>query len=319
MTLSREASLTCYSFSTMVQASLIFLHHAMGDNAQLKNCAFNSLLRCLKIFQRKEFVDGSTQIHKVLNLLLALIAIAMERRDVVARMFVDPDEELCRRFVEEVNELTVHPNTCISDVNMNKERTKRAASVIPTTQSKRVKHWKDGSLEDMLNASETADSTLLNSPNDFRSLLYPATQDPTLNNNAAISAPNDSILFGGAGLEVTDTFSLMNSLITPAPTPKVNNTQSRDEQSIVDNNFTSKQQQLPNYAYMSELHAPQDDTQQQDIIQQLFQLSRDSGEAPPGSNDPASTMFNSEIPLWEAPSSMTWNDWDQYVSSIVSS
>lgn len=303
----------------MVQASLIFLHHAMGDNVQLKHCAFNSLLRCLKIFQRKEFVEGTAQIHKVLNLLLALIAIAMERRDVVARMFVDPNEEICRKFVEEVDGMTVLPNTCISDVNMNKERTKRAASVIPSTQSKRVRHWKDGSLMDMLDASETADSTLLSSPNDFRSLLYPATQDATVNNSAAITAPNDSILFGGTGFEVTDTFSLMNSLITPAPTPKVTNPPTSNEQNIVDSNMMSRQQQLPNYAYMSELHAPQDDTQQQDIIQQLFQLSRDSGEAPSGSNDPASTMFNSEIPLWEAPSSMTWNDWDQYVSSIVSS
>jgi hypothetical protein len=306
----------------MVQASLIFLHHAMGDNPQLKQCGFNSLLRCIKIFKRKEFVEGTAQIHKVLNLLLALVAIAMERRDVVARMFVEPTDELCRKFEDEVDGMTVVPNTCLSDVNMNKERTKRAASVIPSAQPKRARLWKDGSLMDMLDASETADSTLLNTPNDFRSLLYPTTQDATLNNNAAIIAPNDSILFGGAGLEVTDTFSLMNSLITPAtptPTPKVNGNPSNNQSNMMDSNLMARQQQLPNYAYMSELHAPQDDTQQQDIIQQLFQLPREPGEASAGNNDPAFTLFNSEIPLWEAPSSMTWNDWDQYVSSIVSS
>jgi hypothetical protein len=70
---------------------------------------------------------------------------------------------------------------------------------------------------------------------------------------------------------------------------------------------------------MSELHAPEPDSEQpQDIIQQLFQNPRIQGANGDGSNDPSLSLLNSEIAIWEAPSSMIWNDWDQYVTSLTS-
>jgi hypothetical protein len=261
---------------------------------------------------------------------MALIAMALDRCEVASHMLALQSDEVTLRFAEEVDNMVILPSSCISDLTIGKERSKRAAAVAPFAQSKRPRPipLKQDSLMEMLNASESADSTLFNSPNNFGSLLYPSVQQQPgavratggegLEQAAIMTAPSESVLFGGTGLDINDSFSLMEGLFTPNSSSP--NPQNQSEGVVDSTMLMDRQGQLPNYAYMSELHAPEDDTQRpQDIIQQLFQNSRIQGGNGDASNDPTLSLLNSEIALWEAPSSMTWNDWDQYVSSMASS
>lgn len=254
---------------------------------------------------------------------MALVAIALDRSDAIGRMLAGPDDELARKFAAEVDNMVILPSSCLSDVNIGKERSKRAAAAAPFAQNKRPRPipLQGAALMDMLNASESADSTMFNSPNNFGSLLHSAAQPVEkldgLEQAAIMTAPSESVLFGGTGLESNDSFSIMEGLMNPnSPSPKLQNQRG----SLASTELMDRQVQLPNYAYMSELHAPEDDTQgSQDIIQQLFQNPRILSANGGINDDPTLSLLNSEIALWEAPSSMTWNDWDQYVTSMASS
>ncbi|KAI9284109.1 fungal-specific transcription factor domain-containing protein [Umbelopsis sp. AD052] len=321
-------SITMY---TIVQASLIFLHLSKGDNIQLKQCGFNSLLRCVRLFKRTEFRCSAPD--KLVNFLFALVAMALDRNEVVTHLLTaQDDDEVARSFAAEVDEMTITPTVGLSDLNIGKEKVKRAASVSQHGQNKRprAKDWNDNLLMGMLDASETADSHLIDPPNDFN----PSLQMSTLQSQQQLSpsgnstrgynqptvamTPNESQLLCGTELDTSDSFALMEGLLSiNSPTAR---TQVPSNATATYNpDANNVQMQLPNFAYMSELHAPEPDSEQpQDIIQQLFQNPRIQGAQGDGSNDPSLSLLNSEIAIWEAPSSMIWNDWDQYVTSLTS-
>jgi hypothetical protein len=313
-----------------VQASLIFLHLSKGDNVQLKQCGFNSLLRCVRLFKRAEFRSSAPD--KLVNFLFALVAMALDRTEAVTHLLTAlEDDEVARSFAAEVSEMAILPTVGLSDLNIGKEKVKRAASTAQHGQNKRLraKEWDNNLLMGMLDASETADSHLIYPPNDFNQssimpVLQPQPQPPPVttsggyNPSAVGMTPNDSQLLCGTELDTSDSFALMEGLLSiNSTTPR---TQSPSNPTSTYNpDANNVQIQLPNFAYMSELHAPEPDSEQpQDIIQQLFQNPRIQGANGDGSNDPSLSLLNSEIAIWEAPSSMIWNDWDQYVTSLTS-
>jgi hypothetical protein len=315
--------------STIVQASLIFLHLSKGDNIQLKQCGFNSLLRCVRLFKRTEFRFSAPD--KLVNFLFSLVAMALDRNELVTHLLTVPeDDELARSFAAEVDDMVVLPTVGLSDLNIGREKIKRAASTTQHGQTKRqrAKDWNDNLLMTMLDASETADSHLSDPSNDFNpnlhmSVLQQQQQQPGIssigyNQPAVAMTPNESQLLCGTELDTSDSFALMEGLLSiNSPTPR---TQSPSNPTATYNpDANNVQIQLPNFAYMSELHAPEPDSEQpQDIIQQLFQNPRIQGTNGDDSNDPSLSLLNSEIAIWEAPSSMIWTDWDQYVTSLTS-
>jgi hypothetical protein len=313
-----------------VQSSLIFLHLSKGDNLQLKQCGFNNLLRCVRLFKRPDFRVNAPA--KLVYFLLALVAIALDQTDKVTHLLtIREDDDLYRRFASEVDDMAILPSVGLADINIGKERSKRLASAPQFGQNKRQrpKNRNAHSLMEMLDASEAADSIpLFSPPNNINSELHnPFPPQPQSSSNVSSNgynklgttmAPNASELLGGAEFDTTDSFALMEGLLSTNTDVPGSHSPSNPEE--YNNNMNNMQTQLPNFMYMSELHAPEPDSQQpKDIIQQLFQTPLTQDTAGDNSDDPFISLLNSEIAIWEAPSSMIWNDWDQYVTSLTSS